>query len=132
MMAYTRNSNLAAYQTVAAHGGVAAADPHRLVLMLMDGALERIAQARGAIDNNAPEARSRLLHRAVDIVSELRASLNLASGGMIAANLADLYEYAMRQLMRANLEARADVLDEVNRMLREIREAWVMIPAAQR
>ena len=66
-MAYTR-SNLAAYQTVAVHGGVAASDPHRLVLMLMDGAIERIMAARGAIENGIPEARSRLLHRAVAIL----------------------------------------------------------------
>ena len=73
-MAYPR-SNLAAYQTVAVHGGVAASDPHRLVLMLMDGAIERIMAARGAIENGIPEARSRLLHRAVAILDELRASL---------------------------------------------------------
>ena len=49
MSGYSRTSTLGAYQSVAAHGGVAAADPHRLIVMLMDGALERIAQARGCI-----------------------------------------------------------------------------------
>jgi flagellar secretion chaperone FliS len=127
MTAFSRSSNLAAYQAVSVHGGVAASDPHRLVLMLMDGALERILSARGAIENGVPEARSRLLHRAVAIIDELRASLNLDVGGELAANMAELYEYSSRQLMRANLEARTEPLDEVAKLLREIRSAWIQI-----
>lgn len=132
MSAYSNRSQLGAYRSVAAHGGVAAADPHGLILMLMDGALERIAGARGAIDNNVPEARNRLLHRAVAIIDELRASLNMQAGGELAANMAGLYEYAGRQLVKANLENRADLLEEVAHLIREIRSAWIMIPPAQR
>jgi len=127
MTAYSRSSNLAAYQSVSVHGGVAASDPHRLVLMLMDGAIERIMAARGVIENGAPEARSRLLHRAVAIIDELRGSLNTELGGDLAANMADLYEYSSRQLMRANLEGRTEPLDEVAKLLREIRSAWIQI-----
>jgi flagellar secretion chaperone FliS len=127
MTAYSRSSNLAAYQTVAAHGGVAAADPHGLILMLLDGVLERIASARGAMEHGAVEAKGRALHRAVAIIDELRASLNMASGGQIAANLADLYDYVGRQLMRANLEGRMELLDEASHLLREIRSAWIQI-----
>ena len=72
MMAYPGRSQLAAYRSVAVHGGLDGADPHKLILMLMDGALERISAARGAIENNASEAKGRLLHRAVAIVDELR------------------------------------------------------------
>jgi flagellar protein FliS len=129
MSAYSRSSNLAAYQTVAAHGGVAAADPHRLILLLLDGALERIAAAKGAMNNAAPELKTRLLHRSVTIVDELRASLNVQAGGQIAANLADLYDYASQQLMRANLENRPELLDDAGHVLREIRSAWIQIPS---
>jgi flagellar secretion chaperone FliS len=129
MSGYSRSSNLAAYQTVAAHGGVAAADPHRLILMLMDGALERIASAKGAIENGALEAKTRMLHRAVAIIDELRASLNFDAGGQIAQNMGDLYEYIGRQLLRANLDSRTDLLDEVSHLLREIRSAWIQIPS---
>jgi flagellar protein FliS len=128
MSAYPRSS-LAAYRSVAAHGGVDAANPHRLITMLMDGALERLASARGAIEHGDAEAKNRLIHRAVAIVEELRASLNLQAGGQVAANLADLYEYCGRQLLRANTENRAELLDEVGNLLREIRGAWVQIPA---
>jgi flagellar protein FliS len=97
--------------------------------MLLDGALERIAGARGAIEHNSPEARNRLLHRTVAIIDELRSSLNLAAGGEIAANMADLYDYSGRLLMRANLENRIDLLDEVSHLLRDIRSAWIQIPS---
>jgi flagellar protein FliS len=132
MSAYSRSSSLAAYQSVAAHGSVAAADPHRLVVMLMDGALERIASARGAMEHGAHAVKTRMLHRSVEIIDELHASLNIRAGGEIAANLADLYDYASRQLMRANLEDRPELLDEVGNLLREIRSAWIAIAPATR
>jgi flagellar secretion chaperone FliS len=129
MTAYSRSSNLATYQSVAAHGGVDAADPHRLILMLMDGALDRIAGARGAIEHGSTETKNRLLHRAVAIIDELRASINMEGGGEIAVNMAELYEYSSRQLLRANLEGRIELLDEVANLIREIRSAWIQIPA---
>ena len=131
MSAYSSRSSLAAYRTVAAHGGVAAADPHQLVVMLMDGALESIATARGAMEHGSIETKARMLQRAVAIVDELRASLNLAAGGEIAANLADLYDYVARQLIRANAENRKEMLDEVSHLLREVRGAWIQIAPRQ-
>jgi flagellar secretion chaperone FliS len=129
MSAYSRSSSLAAYQSVAAHGGVAAADPHGLITMLMDGALQRLSAARGAIEHGAIESKGRLIHRVVEIIDELRASLNFEAGGDIAANMAALYDYSSRLLLRANLENRTDLLDEVGHLLREIRSAWIQIPA---
>ena len=63
---------LAAYQSVATHGGVAASDPHRLIVMLMDGALERIASARALARQGDHTEKARLLHRTVSIIDELR------------------------------------------------------------
>jgi flagellar secretion chaperone FliS len=128
MSAYSRSSNLAAYQSVAAHGGVAAADPHGLITMLLDGAIQRLSAARGAIDNGATESKGRLIHKVVEIIDELRASLNFEAGGEIAANMAGLYDYTSRLLMRASLESRTDLLDEASHLLREIRSAWIQIP----
>ncbi|HEY8509941.1 MAG TPA: flagellar export chaperone FliS [Steroidobacteraceae bacterium] len=127
-----RASTLAAYQSVATHGGVAAADPHRLILMLMDGALDRIAQARGCLQHGAMSEKNRLISSAVQIVEELRASLDLNAGGTIAANLDDLYDYMGRQLLKANLTNRIETLDEVSHLLNEIRSAWIALPAEAR
>jgi len=128
MSGYARSSNLAAYQNAAAHGGVAAADPHKLIVMLIDGALERITTARGCIERNETSEKARLLNRAVSIIGELRSSLDMSKGGTIAANLSELYDYMCRQLLKANAENKAAPLDHVSALLRDIRSAWVAIP----
>jgi flagellar protein FliS len=130
--AYARNAKLAAYQSVSTHGGVADADPHRLVLMLLDGALERMAVARGCLGRNSGNDTARkaqLLHQCIGIITELRGSLNLTQGGPLAANLSDLYDYMMRQLLRANGDnaVAMNCIQEVSGLLSEIRSAWVAI-----
>ena len=127
MLGRAKSSNLAAYQSAAAHGGVAASDPHRLIVMLMDGALERIATARGCMQRRETAEKARLINRAVSIVGELRNSLDLRNGGQIAANLAELYEYICRRLLLATSENRIEMLDEVSGLLQEIRSAWLAI-----
>jgi flagellar secretion chaperone FliS len=125
--AYARNSKVAAYQSVSVHGGVAGADPHRLVLMLMDGALERMAIARGYIERGQIAKKAQALHQCVSIVNELRGSLNLAQGGPLAQNLSDLYDYMLRQLLRANVESDLNCVKEVASLMGEIRGAWLAI-----
>ena len=127
MLGYAKSSNLAAYQSAAAHGGVAASDPHRLIVMLLDGALERIVTARGCMQRNETSEKARLINRAVSIIGELRNSLDLRKGGQIAANLAELYDYMCRRLLLATTENKPEMLDEVSTLLHEIRSAWLAI-----
>ena len=127
MLGYAKSSNLAAYQSAAAHGGVAASDPHRLIVMLLDGALERIVTARGCMQRNETSEKARLINRAVSIIGELRNSLDLSKGGQIAANLAELYDYMCRRLLLATTENKVEMLDEVGALLHEIRGAWLAI-----
>jgi flagellar protein FliS len=124
---YARNSKLAAYQSVSVHGGVANADPHGMVQMLMDAAAERMAIARGCIERGERVRQAKLLHSCVMIVGELRASLNIAAGGPLAQNLSDLYEYMIRQLLLANAKSDASGVLEVSRLLEEVRSAWIAI-----
>ncbi len=121
-------AKLAAYSSAQAHGGVAAADPHKLIVMLMDGALERISSARGCMTRGDTAEKARLLNRSVSIIGELRSSLDLQSGGQLAANLGELYDYMCRRLLKAIAENRVEILDEVSRLLQDIRGAWVAIP----
>ncbi len=127
MSAYARNANLAAYQRVAGHGGVASADPHRLVLMLMDGVLERMAEARACIESGDIGKKVQLLHSCITLIGELRGSLNMETGGALARNLSDLYDYMARQLLRANVDSNAEFIREVTSLLSEVRSAWVAI-----
>lgn len=132
MNAYARTSNLAAYQNAAAHGGVAASDPHGLVVMLMDGALERIATARGCMQRGETTEKARLLNRTAAIIAELRGSLDMSAGGQIAANLSALYEYIATRLLSAQANNQIEPLDEASKLLGEIRSAWVQIPPQAR
>ena len=128
--ALARNSKLAAYQSVSTHGEVAGADPHRLVLMLMDGAAERLAIARGCVERNQRgdlARKAQLLSQCMTIIGELRGSLNLDKGGPLAHNLSDLYDYMLRQLLRANAENSVACIGEVMGLLGEIRGAWIAI-----
>lgn len=127
MLGYAKSSNLAAYQSAATHGGVAASDPHRLIVMLLDGAVERIATARGCMQRNETAEKARLINRAVSIIGELRNSLDLRNGGQIAANLAELYDYMCRRLLLATAGNKVEMLDEVSSLLHEIRGAWIAI-----
>jgi flagellar protein FliS len=133
-MAFPPNSaKLAAYRSTSVHSGIAAADPHRLVVMLMDGALERIATARGLMSHSSGGAeRAQLLHRAVAIIDELRNSLNFKAGGEVAGNLDALYEYMCTRLMQAGAANKPEWLDEVSRLLNEVRSAWLALPAQYR
>jgi flagellar protein FliS len=127
LTSYARNSNLAAYRSVSVHGGVANTDPHAMVLMLMDAATERMAIARGCMERHETARQARLLHSCVNIIAELRGSLNLSEGGPLAQNLSDLYDYMINRLMLANARSDAACIIEVSRLLDEIRSAWVAI-----
>ena len=131
-MAFPPNaSKLAAYRSTSAHAGVAAADPHGLIVMLMDGALERIAAARGLMSHGGGAEKAQLLTRAVAIIDELRNSLNFKAGEL-AHNLDALYEYMCTRLMQASATNKPEWLDEVSRLLNEIRSAWLALPAQGR
>jgi len=126
------NSKLAAYQSVAVHGGIATDDPHHLILMLMDGVMQRISAARGCLERSDLGQKAQLLQRAVALIAELRGSLDHQKGGALAHNLDELYDYMARQLVRANVENRAGLLDEVASLMTEIRLAWMAVPLALR
>jgi flagellar protein FliS len=118
---------LKAYQAAGAHGQVGAADPHRLVLLMLDGAIDRLAMARGHIERGQIPQKAETLSRAMAIIDSLNAHLDLEKGGEIAANLRGLYDYASRRLLEANLRSDADALGEIAALLKEIRTGWQAI-----
>lgn len=127
MSGFARNPKVAAYQSVSVHGALAAADAHGLVLMLMNTAVERMTAARGCIERGEIVRKAKLLHNCVNILAELRGTLDLENGGSIAQNLSDLYEYMARRLVLANAESHVGCISEVLSLLGEIRSAWMAI-----
>jgi flagellar protein FliS len=128
-MAYPGSGKAAKrYQSVGVASGIMDASPHRLVQMLLDGAVEKIAAAKGALERNDIPEKGRLIVWAVTIVGGLRASLDMDAGGEISANLEALYSYIERRLTEANLQNDPAALDEVLGLLGEIRNAWAAMP----
>lgn len=123
-----------AYARVGVETGVASADPHRLILMLFDGTLAAIATAKLAMGRGEVVAKGAAITKAIAIVDGgLKASLDVKAGGELAERLSGLYDYMLRRLLTANLHNDAAILDEVARLLNELRGAWAQIgqrPAA--
>ena len=123
-----RKSALREYRDVGASTRVMSADPHTLILMLMDGALDAMAAAKGHVQRGAIEDKGRSLARAIAIIDGLRASLDRSASPDLSDNLDDLYDYMSRRLLHANLRDDIAAIDEVAGLLREIRSAWDSIP----
>jgi flagellar secretion chaperone FliS len=124
----TAQRGINAYASVGLETGVQAADPHKLVLMLYEGALVALADAKRHMALRETAAKGRSLSKAIMIIeSGLRASLDVKAGGELGERLAALYDYMCDRLLRANLHNRPEIVDEVSRLLGELREAWEQI-----
>lgn len=118
-----------AYSDVSFTSDVESAEPHRLILMLFDGAIRavrdaRIHQAAGRIG-----ARGESVGMAIQIIGGgLKASLDPTAGGALAAQLAELYDYLSRRLLLASAHADESGFAECERLLQDLRDAWARIP----
>jgi flagellar protein FliS len=115
---------------------VLTASPGQLVLMLYDGALKSLALAQEAFKRPAEDVRrieeinSHLL-KAQAIIAELQSGLNMEIGGDFAKTMYRLYDYHHRRLLEANLRKQVEPVLEVERLLRELRDAWAQMLAQQ-
>lgn len=123
-MPLTAPSGAAKYRKVDVHSNIETASPHKLIQMLLDGALSKIHSARGLMGQRQTAAKGAQISWALSIIDGLKGALDLNAGGQIAANLDALYDYAMRRLVSANLDNDAQALDEVARLLSEVRAGW--------
>ena len=110
-------SSVAQYQQVSRSEAVSGASPHRLVQMLMEGGLQRMAEAKGAIQRQDVAAKGVALGKAIGIVGGLRDSLNMDVQGEISENLDSLYEYITSKLLSANLNSNEADIDEAMQIL---------------
>ena len=121
-------SALKQYAQVGAHSGIVYANPHQLVQMLLSGALDRVAMAKGHMMRAEIGQKAECISRSIAIIDGLRMSLNKDMGGELARNLDDLYDYMARKLLEANSQDKPKLLDEVSSLLAEIKDAWDAIP----
>ncbi|MBF8722103.1 flagellar export chaperone FliS [Pseudomonas guariconensis] len=112
------------YQKVNSVAQTSEASPHRLVQMLMQGGLDRLAQAKGAMARNDIAQRGILIGKAIDIIGGLREGLDLENHGDSLADLDSLYTYMSRRLVEANVQNDPAIIDEVARLLITVKEGW--------
>lgn len=121
----SRQSGASAYAKIGIETGVAAASPHKLIVMLFDGALQAIANGLTGMRAGNITLKGKSISHAILIVdSGLRAALDKKAGGEIAEGLDSLYRYIGERLLTANLKNDPAILEEAQRLLTELRDAW--------
>lgn len=130
------NRAIQSYGDVKVGAGVATANNVQLIQMLFDGLLESMVAARGHIQHNSIQDKSKAIARASRIVLGLQGALDFERGGDLANNLNELYSYVTRRLFHVNAHNDLEALDEVYGLMREIRDAWegvpTLVPVSQR
>lgn len=106
---------------------VTTAPQKKLIIMLYDGAIKNLKLAKMAMEEKQIEKINTHLVKAQDIIMELMTTLNFEAGGEIAKNLHQLYDYMYTKLIRANIDKDIDVINEVEKYMKELRDAWAQI-----
>ncbi len=113
------------YHRVHVESGAQSGDPHKLIEMLLQGAIDAINKARGALERQDLRVKGEQVSKAVRIVEEgLRAALDADAGGQIAVELDQLYGYVVRKLTLANIRNDDSALMECVQLLLPIHDAW--------
>ncbi len=117
-------NGLQAYQRVNTQTSITDADPHKLIQLLYNGAIERINMAKSRIQAKDYGGKAQLINKAIEIIGGLRSFLDFAQGGDLAARLEALYDYMERSLLEASAKNDLAKLDEVLTLLRSVKEGW--------
>lgn len=117
-----------AYKKGSLKQDLSTADPHKITLMLMQGSLEKIAYAKGAMERKEFESKAQHISKAIAIIVSLRDTLDMEVGGELAENLFSLYDYMINRLNDGNIQNNEKILDEVIQLMLPIKNAWTQIP----
>ncbi|MCV2885467.1 flagellar export chaperone FliS [Aestuariibacter sp. AA17] len=117
-----------AYKKGSLKQDIANADPHKITLMLMQGALDRMAYAKGCMERKDFEGKSEHLSRVSAILINLRDTLDFSVESEVTDNLFALYDYMIQRITDANIQNNLKIMDEVITLLLPIKNAWAQIP----
>lgn len=123
MSNYNPQEALKQYRQLGIESEVSNASPHRLIQLLFEGALARLAAAQGAIERGDLAAKGELLGKAISIVGGLRSSLDM-SAGELSERLDQLYEYINLKLLEASAQNDADKVNEAIQLLKTVKSGW--------
>lgn len=119
------NNAISAYQRVGVESGIESANPHKLILMLFEGAQEALAKAKMHMQHNEIAEKGQMISKAIMIIDHgLKASLDMSAGGDLAIKLQALYDYMVHRLLIANIQSDPEIVNEVHKLLAELYSAW--------
>lgn len=127
---YSTQAALAQYKKIDNESAVNGASPHRLIQMLMTGALDRLAQSKAAYENDNIEQKGVLLGKSISIIAELQGSLDEEKSKELVSNLDKLYDYMQRRLLEANMKNDMGMVEEVRGLLLKVKTSWDEIAPA--
>jgi len=128
MNAQLKQKFLQQYKNTGLETSVSEASPHKLVSMLYEGALTKIARAKGFMQRQQFKDKAAEIAKVTAILMNLRFNLDFEAGGEVALNLDALYEYMNRRVLEAGRENSIEKLDEVADLIRTIKEGWDQMP----
>ncbi|WP_108649727.1 flagellar export chaperone FliS [Dongshaea marina] len=111
---------------------VADADPHTLISIIFQHIINNNTIAKGAMEREDIEARTKAIDKSIALIGELQDSLDMEQGGEVSQNLAALYDYCVRRLVESNAKIEPAMLDEVSKLIAEVKEGWDAIPQEAR
>lgn len=120
----TDTAGLNAYRATQNQAQVLTADPHRLIQLLFDNLMMSLQKAKGFLERKQFGEKGKAITHAIEILLALDEAIDEEKGGELASNLRALYNYCVRQLMAANQECSLEKLEEVQRLMLEIKLAW--------
>lgn len=127
-----KSKGIQAYRKDSIKSDLASADPHRVIQLLMQGALEKLALGKGCIERSDWEGKAAALTRASEIINALRDALDRDVNPELVDNLESLYEYMIVRITEASIAKDTSILDQVMGLLLQIKGAWDQISNADK
>ncbi|AUV12138.1 MULTISPECIES: flagellar export chaperone FliS [Aeromonas] len=125
------HKHIKAYTTQNLQAEMAVADPYRVIQLMMQGCIERVAQAKGAIERKDFENKSIAISKSMALINGLQDALDL-SYGKVPEDLFALYDYMKQRLLDSSRNMDVAPLDEVTKLMLTIKSGWDAIPEEER
>ncbi|MGO2353262.1 MAG: flagellar export chaperone FliS [Marinomonas foliarum] len=121
-----------AYKKDSIKSDLASADPHRVIQLLLQGAIERLALGKGCIERADWAGKAAAFTRAIEIINALRDSLDRDANPELVDNLEGLYDYMTVRINEASVSKDCAIIDQVIALLLQIKGAWDQISEADK
>ena len=127
-----KSKGIQAYRKDSIKSDLASADPHRVIQLLMQGALEKLALGKGCIERSNWEGKAIAFTNAIEIINALRDALDRDVNPELVDNLDGLYDYMIVRINEASVSKDCSIIDQVISLILQIKGAWDQISEADK